>query len=138
MLLVRFAYLPTGVLGRLHSEEGQVQLYTLERAWLGNQPFVSCVPEGDYRLAPWQGRKWKGVLELTSVPGRTAILLHPATVAAELAGCIAPGFGWQIDRSTPSLTQSREALQVVMDWFTNGDETLTIASERSRSLGELG
>ena len=131
MLLVRFAYLPAGTLGRLHSSEGQLQLFTLERPWQNNRPFVSCIPEGNYGLRRFDGSKWKGVLEVEDVFGRTAILIHPANQPVELAGCIAPGMDWNIEKNIPTVQRSRDALSVVMDWFSAGDNTLSIQSEDS-------
>lgn len=131
MILTRFAYLPTGTLGRLNTDEGQVQIYTLERAWLGNQRFVSCIPEGEYELAPFNGKRWKGVFELVNVPGRSAILIHPANQPAELAGCIAPGIGWNMQGNTPTVTDSVNALNIVRSWISSGDDTIVIRSERA-------
>lgn len=68
------------------------QGYTMERPWLDNRPFVSCIPAGVYVLEP--RRYHKGgydALGVKDVPGRTHVLLHVANLASQLAGCIAPG-----------------------------------------------
>jgi hypothetical protein len=73
---------------------------TCERAWLDNQPKISCIPSGDYSLVPHlHGEKaptWALVGETVShMPeagkARSAILLHAANWPHELQGCIAPG-----------------------------------------------
>ena len=65
--------------------------FTVERPWMDNQPKISCIPTGTYTVAPHNGDKYKDVWEIQGVPGRDAILFHPANYAGQLEGCIAPG-----------------------------------------------
>lgn len=65
--------------------------YTIERPWLDNEKFVSCIPEGKYKVEPFSGRKYKDVWEIKDVENRTAILFHAANWVRQLHGCIAPG-----------------------------------------------
>jgi hypothetical protein len=79
-------------------------IYTMERQWVFNERFVSCVPAGEYKLE-WHGsRKYPVSWALVggtvahnpshgSDPNRYAILIHPANWARQLNGCIAPGRG---------------------------------------------
>lgn len=87
---------------------------TLERPWvvtsgyLAGVPGRSCVPAGSYRLEPHSTEAHPKVWALVNtalhvyhwpweVPAskkvfaRTACLIHPATWASELRGCVAPG-----------------------------------------------
>lgn len=87
--LHRFCLASFGTFGTLSL--GEVTVYTVERPWLDNQPFISCISAGKYSCRP--RRFFRGgydAYEVTDVPGRTHILFHKANWPHELAGCIAP------------------------------------------------
>lgn len=70
--------------------------YTLENAWLNNEPRISCIPEGTYELSTKEyGRYWdKYQVEipiLFDVPERSQILIHPGNYPKDTLGCILPG-----------------------------------------------
>jgi hypothetical protein len=65
--------------------------YTIERPWLNNEPYISCIPEGDYFCKTHNGNKFKNVWEIEDVPGRTHILLHQGNFVEDVVGCIAVG-----------------------------------------------
>ena len=94
----RFAYTPFGTFGRLQVvDEGPMlnvpfECFTVEPPWLGNAVGKSCVPIGTYPLVLEYSPRFKRELwELKKVPGRSESKLHPANLASELDGCIAPG-----------------------------------------------
>lgn len=116
LTLVRWAYGSSFTLGSL-SADG-LELVTLERPWiadpdspagLAGQPFVSCVPDGEYVLRPHVSEKYGtdrfvyslenkalGVYYTDAIPpgqkyGREAVLIHPANYVRQLEGCIAVG-----------------------------------------------
>jgi hypothetical protein len=63
----------------------------IELPWRNNKRLISCIPEGRYRLIRRLHHRWGDQLAIANVPGREAILLHPANNAlSELQGCIAP------------------------------------------------
>jgi hypothetical protein len=74
-------------------------VYTVERPWLANKQSVSCIPQGVYtlekRVSPVVKRTSGGVYsqgwEVTDVPDRTFIMIHPGNTMDDLAGCIAVG-----------------------------------------------
>lgn len=80
---------PLGTFGYLWT--GSYACVTLERPFSGDHP---CIPIGEYDVE-WtsDGRhpEHNPCYEVMSVPGRTAILIHPANWYQELLGCIAPG-----------------------------------------------
>ncbi len=93
--------------------EGDFLGYTVELPWDDNQKGSSCVPDGSYKLYPWNSKKHGNVLVManpelkvwvneTDIPegevGRSTCLIHSANYAHELRGCIAPG----IDQMTNS------------------------------------
>ena len=108
--LTRMLYVPACTLGLV--AVGEVRVWTLERPWLDNEPGTSCVPCGRYRLVlepspAFQRELW----ELKDVPGRSETKFHPANLAKELKGCIAPGVGLTIhDTEYAETVQSRTAL----------------------------
>lgn len=124
MVLERFAFLPDCTMGRLLFD-GQ-EVFTIERPWLGNKPFESCIPDGHYTLKPFSGTRFKDVWELKHVPGRSAILIHAANWAFQLHGCIAPGVDWKVrqpsqDERSCMVTNSRAALQTVFAHIAKQD-----------------
>ncbi|MFC3199862.1 DUF5675 family protein [Parapedobacter deserti] len=83
-------YDPDGTNGVLHHGGKQV-CQTIELPWRNNRRMISCIPEGRYRLIRRMHFKHGDQLAVAGVPGREAILIHPANFAlAELQGCIAP------------------------------------------------
>lgn len=100
--LVRFMDDGEATLGRLklmgvfgydlawHRTEGL--LYTVERPWMDNQPNVSCIPEGSYRLVPrFYNRRGYPSYMVEDVEGRDYIMFHRANWAADVRGCIGVG-----------------------------------------------
>jgi len=88
--LKRFAYTPFGVFGTLYLQ--QFQCYTVERPWLGNEPRVSCIPEGLYqmRLSHFN-RGGYDCYEILDVPDRSLIKIHIGNTMEDVLGCIALG-----------------------------------------------
>ena len=91
--LKRIASTPDGVFGHIIGPDGHPSnLVTLERPDLGNQPKISCIPVGIYRLAQYNSPKHgPGTWTLQTVPNRANIEIHVANVMDELEGCIAAG-----------------------------------------------
>jgi hypothetical protein len=98
MILLERAYTDMGTFGVWTMPSG-FQCYTVERPWAGNKPFKSCIPEGVYtmkkRPSPVVERTSRGRYsegwEVTNVPERSYIMVHPGNTAADLEGCVAPG-----------------------------------------------
>lgn len=89
-ILERWCYAPFATFGTLSLPDGW-KCYTVERPWLNNEPFVSCIPVGTYPMRlDWHQRRYE-VFELDRVPNRSQIQIHMANRAGELQGCIAPG-----------------------------------------------
>lgn len=78
---------------------GRFRCFTLELPWRDNRPRRSCIPVGTYRCGIVQSPKFGRVYQVFDVPGRSAILIHPANFAgdvdlgldSQLHGCIALG-----------------------------------------------
>ena len=86
----RLAYNDDGTPGILSIDD--YYCYTYELPWVGNQPNISCIPEGMYSakkiISPKRGYL---VIQLINVPGRTFIQIHIGNSAKDIKGCILPG-----------------------------------------------
>ena len=99
-------------------------VYTLERPWLDNKPYESCIPPGDYELRPWTRPNRDNVFILSggsvcTTPDlidpdkgltRCLILIHVANRADQVQGCIAPGSGTYLDPAGYSVQNSRDGM----------------------------
>lgn len=122
MILERTHFGATCVMGRLYF--GGDSVFTIERPWLQNKPWESCIPDGEYALNAYSSAKYPNVWQVGSVPGRTHILIHAANYADQLAGCIAPGLSstirepWDDDRGC-AVWSSRKACERVFEYLVS-------------------
>jgi hypothetical protein len=125
--LDRNAFTPWGTFGVLEFPTYE-KFYTVERPWLDNEAYVSCIPDGVYELTKrhspvvhrTSGGEFPEGWEITDVPGRTFIMIHPANWMGDLAGCIGVGMDYRITQNrsgeyAPSVMNSRKAFQRVME-----------------------
>ncbi len=138
LVLNRESPTATEIRGRL-SFDGQT-LYTIERPWIptapGGKSFESCIPAGDYALQQFTRPNNDTVLALTnpglavylhdghrpSSVGRYLILIHAANWADQVNGCIAPGKGRGLNTRGPMVTQSRDAMDILMGYIDGADD----------------
>ena len=120
LVLERYCYSPMATLGRLFV--GGNTLHAVERKWLGNRPYESCIPEGVYDVVPYSSEKYPDVWEVQDVPGRSKILIHVANYPEDVQGCIGLGlfpmydcFG--VGKSEDAIQKFRELMKGV-DKFT--------------------
>lgn len=121
IILERFAYAPDGTFGRLKLPNGKT-FFTVERPWLGNKPRESCIPDGIYTLEKRRspvvertsGGNYVEGWEITHVPGRTYIMIHPGNWPRNFEGCIGVGLNYQVIEGYNGVTQSRSAFAQVM------------------------
>lgn len=83
---------------------GPVFCYSVELPWRDNKRWVSRIPAGEYALRPYSSKRFRRVLEVADVPGRSKILLHRGNWAgdksqglmSDSSGCILPVYrhGW--------------------------------------------
>ena len=109
MILKRFADTPNGTPGRLG------RFYTMERPDLGNKPFVSRIPAGDYTCV--RARYHKGgydTYEIIGVPGRTHILFHVGNRMIDVNGCVALGTEFGVYKGELAVLHSRDAFDIFM------------------------
>lgn len=107
-----------GMFGIMHDLSSGLTFYSLERPWLDNQPFVSCIPAGTYNLVPFNSPKFGWCYAVLGLgvglqPGedtRTHILIHAANVMDELSGCIAVGLMLTVMQGKWAIGNSRKAV----------------------------
>ena len=110
--LERFAYTPFGTLGRL--TYGDRTLFTVERPWLGNKAFESCIPEGVYTCRRYSSARYPDTFQVLDVPERTYILFHAGNTAKDVQGCIA--LGLRLSGQNCAVSKSRLAVaQFIVD-----------------------
>lgn len=121
MILSRFAYTPTETIGRLII--GSWSCFMIGPPWVrgeypGGKPFVSCVPDGTYRLVRYDSpSRGYEVLVLVNpalgvymhehdMPednegvqrGRFMCQIHVANFPWQVEGCLAPGLNLSYER----------------------------------------
>jgi len=97
------------VLGSLEIESKEIAK-TLENPWLNNEPFISCIPVGEYIVKTYSSNKYPNVWELQDVEGRSYILIHSGNVEEHTQGCILVGRKWGFLGENIAVLDSRNTL----------------------------
>jgi len=109
-ILERRAYLPFCTMGVL-TYNGR-SLVTIEKPWLENVPYLSCIPEGVYTCKRYSSERFPNTFEITDVEGRTHILFHAGNTAKDVVGCVA--LGQYIDQDKYEIRNSGFAFREFM------------------------
>lgn len=139
--LMRTKQTPDGVFGNLVIASGELQLVTVEDDWRQNLARISCIPDGIYKLRRTIYYKHGyETFEVTGVPGRSRILIHPANTEEDLEGCIGVGLRMgkllvkkdedtgAVNVTKTAVVGSREAFNRLMASMLHVDEaTLSIS-----------
>jgi len=129
LTLKRLAFLDDCTLGVLSI--GNVPFcFTVERPWLNNKPYVSCIPAASYPVK-WVSTETAGNrngrgLGVENVDGRTLIRIHVANYAHEVAGCIGVGLQRWDFRGKRGVGPSTPALEELMDRLEGKEAILHI------------
>ncbi len=111
---------------------------TLEPPWVDNQPYKSCIPNGEYLCKRINSPKFGDTFEITDVTGRTHIVFHKGNYGryslhqtSDTQGCVL--VGEQFAAFTPhkaALAASRAGFLEFMDRLKDTDEfNLTISGD---------
>ncbi len=115
MITITRTYLDDATTGIMEFYNSDIKLVTIERPWLNNQNFVSCIPEGRYTVQPYNSPKHAEVWQIMNVENRQNCLFHSANFVRQLEGCVAPGLsaGYLLDNgiNTRAVVQSVDAIQ---------------------------
>lgn len=124
------AYTDSATIGKMYMPSGTV-FDTIELPWVNNEPSVSCIPEGTYKL----NKRSSGVVnrssngkytagwEVTNVEGRTYIMIHIGNTVSNFQGCIGIGEGlgvindnWAILHSAVAFDKFMREMETSEDW----------------------
>ena len=129
---------PMGTFGKL-IVQSEV-FYTVERPWVDNKPFESCIPLGDYRLLwrptttavpeEFDGHTWYLEGEHVGLydgdKARSRCCLHIANTSDNVNGCIGPGLGLGALSQNWAVLSSRPALLKLLQLVGPQDAELSI------------
>ncbi len=120
-------------LGRFNS------LYTLELPWKGNKQMVSCIPPGNYWVAPYSSKKYPKAFEITGVRDRYKILFHAGNYNHHTKGCILPGLvKADINKDgLPDVGNSGRAMDKLLEQFPEGFNLKIVTISTVSALFEL-
>jgi len=115
ILFLKRQYMDECTIGEITNGVGR-PIYTVERAWAKNVPFISCIPEGVYNVNKHTSPKFGLCFAISNVPDRQHILIHVANYARQLNGCIAVGLGHgDIDKDgVMDVVSSKNALDYML------------------------
>ena len=133
---VRDTYTAGETLGKYYIN-GEFICEVIERPWKDNIPYESCIPEGAYRLKLRSsnvvkrstGGEFTEGYEVTDVPDRTWIMLHPANKASSLHGCQAPGKTRGMIDGDKAVFNSRDAFRDLMSRLEERNEWELVISK---------
>ncbi len=128
---------PNGTFGTLFVNGAPICV-TCELPWKDNDHDTSCIPPGVYQCVRHVSEKFphRDTWEVTNVPDRDGILIHPANDIAELLGCIAPGQTFGQLNGLPAVLQSRDA-QAKLNGLLPDDFTLSIHIPNSPAITNI-
>ena len=114
---------PVGTFGVLKwSDRPAPFAVTCEDAWLNNQAWVSCIPEGDYICRRVDSPKFGDTFQVMDVPGRTHILFHKGNTHHNTNGCILVGESFSHLDGLPSIAHSGQGYGEFMGRLQGIDE----------------
>lgn len=118
--ITRFALFGDRTLGRLKIDD--LELWTIERPWINNVPFKSCIPTGQYKVRRTNSPRFgPDTWQVQDVPDRTHILFHVANTSADVVGCIGCGISLYPDLN--GVGNSRKAMAKFDSYLAGLDET---------------
>ena len=136
--VMRRRYFKHGTYSYLYRADGSEVCCMVEREWRNNQPFKSCVPEGDYLLIPHISPKYGACYAMVAPtlgvtlhgPSiRTECLFHTANKPSQLLGCAAPGLDFGLLDGEWCVTNSGDALKALMKELGGEKAALTIIKD---------
>lgn len=111
----------TGTLVVLNSKgQSILTLSTLELPWLMNQTRMSCIPCGNYVVAPHISWSKGKCLAFANVPSRMNILVHSGNYNHDTLGCVLVGCGFADINHDGflDLVHSRKAMKSLLELIT--------------------
>lgn len=107
--LVRVSEYKDAMLGVL-CLDARPMFVTLEDRWFDNEPQLSCIPAGKYKIKIHNSPKFGRVFQVMDVPGRSQILIHAGNTKEDTHGCILLGLMYGTIGTETAILSSRAAL----------------------------
>lgn len=102
------------------------ECFTLEEPWLNNATGVSRIPPGEYICKIVMSPHFGSVYEVTNVPHRSHILIHPGNTTADTEGCLLLGSTVELLRDKAQVLESRKAVEAFMARMAGKDFLLKV------------
>ncbi len=137
----RYGSTPMGTFGELkiyNDVDVAFECFTVERPWLNNEPFKSCIPDGNYALEPHDYGKYNGTFAIVGGTvshqqeegsERFACLFHSANRMSEVVGCIGLGEKLGTIYNDWGITNSKNTIKKYLDILKSVDEQHTLSIE---------
>lgn len=87
---------------------------TLEDAWRENQPFVSCIPRGNFVCERIISPKFGETFTVLGVPGRDLVRFHWGCTHLDTEGCILTGKEYGPVNGLDGILESKAAFALFM------------------------
>ena len=95
---------------------GLAPIATLERPWLDDQLYVSCLRAGDYPLPIHDSPRFGRCLLLRHTAPRSHILIHAGNRVRDTEGCILVGAWRSLLKGEAAVLRSRRARDRLLAW----------------------
>lgn len=137
IVLERFRYGDDGTFGQMYFPDGTM-FYTVEQPWRNNEQNRSCIPEGDYELdmrrSPVVQRITRGRYEegweVTEVPDRSYIMVHPGNWPWNFQGCIGVGEEYGLISGAYGVRHSQRAFVRFMEVMETSNSWWLVVREK--------
>ncbi len=130
--LIRFQSDSYGTFGALMTNG--FACFTVEKPWMDNAPYTSCIPVGEYICDRYHSVKFGGTFRVKDVPSRTSILFHKGNTPKDVSGCIALGKTHGKTGSRWGVWESSTAFAEFMDSLGDEKEFLLTITEVSDNV----
>ncbi len=132
--LLRARSTDQGTPGALLREDGSRLAWTMELPWRDNARQISSIPPGEYVCRVRRSPHFGPVYEVTAVPNRTNVLVHPGNYGGDRAkgfpsdvlGCVVLGLHHGVLRGQLAVFVSRPAVSLLMREMQGAPFTLEI------------
>lgn len=103
-------------LGILRDDNDLAICCTLELPWLDNEPQISCIPTGKYKVVRRWSVKFRDHFHILDVPNRKFILIHSGNTVDDIRGCVLVGRTYGTLKGKRAVMNSRVTMErLLMD-----------------------
>ncbi len=115
----------TGKLIIFNGSDVIFECVTLELPWKLNKKYVSCIPEGNYKVMKVFSAKFNDCFYLRDVPDRTGVLIHAGNFTRDTEGCILVGKAFK-DIDKDGIIDITESKVTLTEMLAKTEETFEL------------